>query len=153
MKNKLNIPANLWISQNFQLTYFIDLFGLSDLLMSKNNFPSSSGGKESACNAGGPGSILGLGRSSGEGNGYPLQYSCLENSMDRDAWGRLQSMGSQRVRHDWVTNNRTVMTSSLFHMLCTANLYLVRSAEIQMPLSVKLYFEKSEDKNMTVTLG
>ena len=42
------------------------------------------------------GSIPGLGRSPGEGNGNPLQYSCLENSMDRGAW----SMGSQRVRHD-----------------------------------------------------
>ena len=42
------------------------------------------------------GSVPGLGRSSGEGNGYPLQYSCLENSMDR---GGLQSMGSQRIRH------------------------------------------------------
>ena len=45
------------------------------------------------------GSIPGLGRSSGEGNGNPLQYSCLENSIDRGA-DRLQSMGSQRVRHD-----------------------------------------------------
>ena len=44
-----------------------------------------SNGKESACNAGGPGSIPGLGRSSGVGNGNPLQYSCLENSMDRGA--------------------------------------------------------------------
>ena len=43
-------------------------------------------GKESACSAGDPGSIPGLGRSSGEGNGYPLQYSCLENSMDRGSW-------------------------------------------------------------------
>ena len=42
-----------------------------------------SDGKESACNAGDLGVILGLGRSPGEGNGYPLQYSCLENSMDR----------------------------------------------------------------------
>ena len=42
--------------------------------------------KESACNAGDLGSILGLGRSPGEGNGNPLQYSCLENSMDRGAW-------------------------------------------------------------------
>ena len=41
--------------------------------------------KESACNAGDLGSILGLGRSPGEGNGNPLQYSCLENSMDRGA--------------------------------------------------------------------
>ena len=41
--------------------------------------------KESVCNAIGPGLIAGLGRSPGEGNGYPLQYSCLENSMDRGA--------------------------------------------------------------------
>ena len=39
-----------------------------------------------ACNAGDPGSIPGLGRSPGEGNGNPLQYSCLENCMDREAW-------------------------------------------------------------------
>ena len=46
----------------------------------------SSDGKESACNAGDPGSIPGLGRSLEEGNGNLLQYSCLENSMDRGAW-------------------------------------------------------------------
>ena len=45
-------------------------------------FPCGSAGKESACNAGGQGSIPGLGRSPGEGNSYPLQYSGLENSMD-----------------------------------------------------------------------
>ena len=49
-------------------------------------FPGSSAGKESACNAGDPGSIPGLGRSPGERIDYPLQYSCLENSMDRGAW-------------------------------------------------------------------
>ena len=43
-------------------------------------------GKASVCNAGDPGSISGLGRSSGEGNGNPLQYSCLENPMDGEAW-------------------------------------------------------------------
>ena len=42
-------------------------------------FPSGSDGKESACSAGDPGSTPGLGRSPGEGSGYPLQYSCLEN--------------------------------------------------------------------------
>ena len=47
---------------------------------------SGSDGKESACNAEDPGSMPGLERSSGEGNGYPLQYSCLENSMDRGTW-------------------------------------------------------------------
>ena len=48
--------------------------------------PAGSDGKESACNAGDPGSIPGLGRSPGEGNGNPLQYSCLENPMDGGAW-------------------------------------------------------------------
>ena len=42
--------------------------------------------KKFACNAGDSGSIPGSGRSPGEGNDYPLQYSCLENSMDRRAW-------------------------------------------------------------------
>ena len=49
-------------------------------------FPGGSDSKESACNAGDLGSIPGLGRSPGEGNGYPLQYSGLENSMDRGTW-------------------------------------------------------------------
>ena len=48
-------------------------------------FPHSSIGKESACNAGDPGWIPGSGRSPGEGNGNPLQYSCLENPMDKGA--------------------------------------------------------------------
>ena len=43
-------------------------------------------GKATGCNAGDPGLILGSGRSPGEWNGYPLQYSCLENSTDRGAW-------------------------------------------------------------------
>ena len=49
-------------------------------------FPGGSDGEESACHVRGPGSIPGLGRSPGEGNGNPLQYSCLENPMDRGAW-------------------------------------------------------------------
>ena len=49
-------------------------------------FSGGSDGKASVCNAGDPGSTPGLGRSPGEGNGSPLQYSCLENSMDGGAW-------------------------------------------------------------------
>ena len=67
--------------------------------LSYHGFPPSSIGKESACSAGDPGSIPGLGRSPGEGNRHPLQYSCLENPR-REEPGRLQYMGSQRVRHD-----------------------------------------------------
>ena len=57
--------------------------------------PDGSNGKASACSAGDPGSIPGLERSPGEGNGSPLQYSCLENPMDR---------GLQRGGHDWLTD-------------------------------------------------
>ena len=49
-------------------------------------FSGGSDGKESACNAGDPGSIPGLERSPGEGNGNPLQYACLENPIDRGVW-------------------------------------------------------------------
>ena len=54
-------------------------------------FPGGSAGKESTCNAGDTGSVPGLGRSSGEGNGYPLQYSGLENSMDCIVHGVTES--------------------------------------------------------------
>ena len=49
-------------------------------------FPGGSDGKETFCNAEDPGSIPGSGRSPGEGNGNPFQYSCLDNHEDREAW-------------------------------------------------------------------
>ena len=57
-------------------------------------FPGDSIVKNSPVNVGDSGSVLGFGRSLGEGNGNPYQYSCLGNPMDRGAW-RVQSMGSQ----------------------------------------------------------
>ena len=62
-------------------------------------FPGGSDGKVSACSAGNPGLIPGLGRSPGEENVYPVQYSCLDNLMDRGAWQAIV-MGSQRIGHD-----------------------------------------------------
>ena len=56
------------------------------MVLSTLGFPCGSAGKESACNAGDSGLISGSGSSPGEGNGSRLQYSCLENSMDRGAW-------------------------------------------------------------------
>ena len=61
-------------------------------------FPGGSDSKAAACNAGDVGLIPGLGRSPGEGNGYPLKYSCLENSRDRRAWWAILHR-VQRVRH------------------------------------------------------
>ena len=79
-------------------------------------FPGGSEVKASACNAGNLGSIPGSGRSPGEGNGNPLQYSCLENPMEKEmashssilAWkipwteepGRLQNTGSQKIERN-----------------------------------------------------
>ena len=77
--------------------------------MQRVGFRYSSVGKESACNARDPSSIPRSGRSPGEGNGKLLQYSCLENPMDRGAW---QAYGIARVRHDLVTENSNKFQSS-----------------------------------------
>ena len=68
---------------------------LSRLVLDPKDFPSGSDGKESAYNAGDPGSIPGLGRSPGVENGNPLQYSCLENPTEEP--GRLQITGLHRA--------------------------------------------------------
>ena len=68
------------------------------LLFSPQGFPGGLDSKESACNAGDLGSVPSSGRSPGEGNGYPIQYSCLENPMDRGAW-RATVRGVAK-RHD-----------------------------------------------------
>ena len=66
------------------------------------DFPGGSEVKASAWNAGDPGLIPVLGRSPGEGNGNPLQYSCLENPMDREAWrAAIHGVAKSRTRlHD-----------------------------------------------------
>ena len=63
--------------------YLLSVF--AGVLLDLKGFPGGSNGKESACNVGDPGSIPGSRRSPGKGNGNPLEYSCLENSMDRGA--------------------------------------------------------------------
>ena len=68
------------------------------------NFPGGSDGKDFACNAGDLGSILGSGRSPGEGNGYPFQYSCLENSMNLEcysSWGLKESDMTEQLTPQW----------------------------------------------------
>ena len=75
--------------------------------LSSGSFPGGSDGKESACNVWGPGLIPGLGRSPGEGKGYPLQCSCLEKPPGTEEPGGLQTVRLQRVRYDWVSNTFT----------------------------------------------
>ena len=84
-------------------------------------FPAGSDGKESACNAENPGSIPGLGRSLGEGDDNPLQYSCLENPMDRGAWqAAVHGVANSQT---WLSNSITTYSFDylpgqyLFHAL------------------------------------
>ena len=79
--------------------------GPSPLLF--KGFPGGLDGKESACNVGDPGLIPGLRRSPGGGNGNTLQYTCLENPMDRGAWRARVHRGT-RVRHDLVTKQQQI---------------------------------------------
>ena len=73
----------------------IELIRASLVAQMVKNLPANVGGIKDV------GSFPESGRSPGERNGYPLQYSCLENSMDRGAlWATVKSMGSQRVVHD-----------------------------------------------------
>ena len=81
-------------------------------------FPCGSAGKESTCDAV---QSLGCKRSPGEGNGHPLQYSCLENPMDRGAWG-APVHGAQRAGHDWMTNTLWIYLFSFRKPKCTASL-------------------------------
>ena len=76
------------------------LLPLVIMMMITKDFPGGSDGKASVYNVRDLGSIPGLGRFPGEGNGNPLQYSCLENPMDGGAWCKLLSMGLQGVGHD-----------------------------------------------------
>ena len=84
-------------------------------------FPGGSGDTESACNAGDPRLISGSGRSPGEGNGYPLHYSYLENPMHRGArWATVPRFAD--LGHDWATNICTgdVELASFLHW-CTSH--------------------------------
>ena len=90
--SKIQLPPSFsWIKPmfNFILVDICDailFFKKLQYCVSFKGFLGGSDGKESTCNAGDLGSIPGSGRSPGEGNGNPLQYSCLENSIDRGAW-------------------------------------------------------------------
>ena len=76
---------------------------LCDTVNLSRGFPGGSDGKQSACNAGDPGSIPGSGKSPGEGNGNPLQYSCLENPMGRGAWRATVHGVSESDKTEWLT--------------------------------------------------
>ena len=89
----------------FEGLFFL-FFNILLVFFGRESFPGGSAGKESACNVGDLGLIPGLGRSPGEGNRYPLQYSGLEKSMDRGDWGA--------IIHG-VTKSQTQLSNFHFH--------------------------------------
>ena len=78
-------------------------------------FPGGSDSKESTCNAGDLGLIPGLGRSPGEGNGCPLQYSCLENFMNKEAWRAIGHGIAESDMTEQLTHTHNDICPSLWH--------------------------------------
>ena len=85
-------------------------------------FPSGSDSKESACNAGDPGSVPRWGRSPGEGQGNPLQYSCLENLKDRGTWWATVH---------GVAKNQTQLSDEHFHFLSSELRVAIKAMKVE----------------------
>ena len=103
-KKKRNHSFETFFS-GFPLAVIFICLVLSPYLVYLRIFPGGSDGRESTCEAGSLGLIAGLGRSPGGGHGNPLQYSCLENPMDRGAW--QATVHGVTVRHTWATSQST----------------------------------------------
>ena len=101
---------------------------LQNIYIFEMGFPGGSDSKESAYNVGDPGSVPGLGRAPGEGNGYPVQHSCLENPMDRKAWrptvrGVTKSHRQITYTHTHThTHTHTAVSECLVHTLWNVSL-------------------------------
>ena len=132
----------LWLWFSVCLSFWIRTTGLQKLPDQRDclwnslalmGFPGGSDGKASSCNGGDLDSIPGWGRSPGEGNGNLLQYSCLENPVDREVW-QATVHGVTRIRHDLATKplclyfdwkNISVFVYSFFSMIYSN--YLLQS--------------------------
>ena len=107
----------LWMYLCFYISPPFNLCPVPGIVL---GFPGGSGGKESTCNAGDPGSIPRLGRSPGERNGYPIQYSCLENSMDRRAWQTtVYRIAKSQTPLTWPTHKGVVLSAYKYELILT----------------------------------
>ena len=107
------------------------------IMFRAKGFPGGAEVKASACNVGDLGSIPGLGRSLGEGNGNPLQYSCLENPMDGGAWWAIVH-GLQRVRHDWATSLFTSDWITITFSGLLYKIYLTHKSSLNLALAYEM---------------
>ena len=104
----------LWDYFLFFLSFFFFFCGLGALW----DFPGGSDSKASVYNAGDLGSIPGLGRSPGEGNGNPFQYSCLENPMDRGSWQATVHGVSESDTTEWLHFLSMEILKTCLHISC-----------------------------------
>ena len=126
------------MQQNPILTVILQLgCFLFTVSLSRDIFPGGLNGKASAYNVGDPGSIPGLGRSSEEGNGNPLQYSCLENPMDlRGAW--------QATVHG-VAKSQTQLSDFTSSLHIVKDFGIVNKAEVDVFLGLSCFFDDPAD--------
>ena len=138
-KNCPHISKAPWIME-FQNAFRISSGDkhIHKILNCKATFPDGWDGKDSACSAGDLGSTPGSGRSPGEGNSYPLQCSCLENSMDIGAWqATVHGVTKSRIQlSDWcfhfqslhkITNSKTVFKVSFLKYNVQSKVFMVES--------------------------
>ena len=124
---------------------FLAINKLTIFIHTYTGFPRGSEVKVSACNAGDPGSIPGSGRSPGEGNGNPLQDSCLENPMDREAWWATVHGILQAIILEWVAipfSGGSSQQRDRTQISCIAGRFFIswgtRATYIYTPLLIKL---------------
>ena len=114
-------------------------------------FPGSSVGKKSTCNAGDMGLIPGSERAPGEENGYSLQYSCLGNPMDREAW-QATVHGVSRVRHNLVTKPLPLESKPFFQVTFSIHDYRISTSNSSLKFHTKLnVLVKKSGFNKTVS--
>ena len=118
-------------------------------------FPGGSEGKASACNVGDPGWIPGSGRSPGEGNGNPLQYSCLENPMDRGAWwATVHGIAKSQTRLSDFTFlfpfSAISVVSSAYSLLIFLTAILIPACASSSPTFCMIYSAYKLNKQVTI---
>ena len=113
-----NLLTNIFLPLLSYKLYCLPLSQIPAFPPSKRYFelPWWLSSEQYACNAEDMELILGLGRSPGGGNGKPLQYSCLQNPMDRGAW-QATVMGSQRVEHNWAIEHTHLISNFVLEMI------------------------------------
>ena len=111
-------------------------------------FPGGSGSREFACNMGDCCAIPGLGRSPGEGNGCPLQYSCLANSIDRGAWWATVHKAADSDTTEQLTHTWDIIQTHLKYEFLVIVWFVTQTVEVAPKLFLSFESGNHEDKKV-----